>query len=72
MSVPFEVIDFVPLTSSDADTVTAVPVFDPPLIYPATFVTLGVTETEWLDTVPFVATGVPSVPLATALDALLA
>jgi hypothetical protein len=56
---------FVPLTSSDADTVTGVPVFVPPVMYPVVFVTDGVTETELLDTVPFVAVGVPAVPLLT-------
>ena len=42
--VPDDVIDNVPLTSSDADTDTAVPVFVPPVIYPVVFVTDGVTE----------------------------
>ena len=65
--MPLLEIVSVPLTSSDADTDTAVPVFVPPLIYPAVFVTDGVTDIEWLDTVPFVAVGVPSVPLDTAL-----
>ena len=60
-------MDFVPLTSSLADTVTAVPVSVPPLMYPVTFVTLGVTVTELLLTVPFVAVGVPAVPDATLL-----
>ena len=65
--LPLDVIDFVPLTSSLALTVTAVPVFVLPLMYPALFVTLGVTDTELLLTVPFDAVGVPSVPVATLL-----
>ena len=63
-------MESVPLTSSEADTETAVPVLVEPVIYPAVFVTDGVTETELLLTVPFVAVGVPSVPLTTVLDAL--
>jgi len=69
ISVPFSVIDFVPLSNSDTVTVIGVPLIVPPSIYPVVFVTLGVTVTEWLDTVPFVATGVPAVPLVTDLDA---
>ena len=42
----------------------------PPEIYPALFVTLGVTETLWLDTVPFVAVGVPAVPDGIALTVI--
>ena len=65
--VPFAVISLLPLTSSLAETETAVPVFVPPVIYPVVFVTDGVTETEWLLTVPLVAVGVPAVPEATDL-----
>ena len=54
---------------SDALTVTAVPVFVEPVIHPVVLVTLGVTLTEWLDTVPLVADGVPAVPLGTLADA---
>jgi hypothetical protein len=46
MPVPFSVIDFVPLSSSAAVTVTAVPVFVVPEMKPPVFVTLGVTVTE--------------------------
>ena len=46
MPVPFAVMDFVPLTNSEADTLTAVPVLVEPVIYPVVFVTDGVTETE--------------------------
>ena len=53
-----------PLTSSEADTVTAVPFADPAVMYPAVLVTEGVTVTEWLDTVPLVAEAVAE-PLAT-------
>ena len=70
--VPLEVIESVPLQTSLADTDTAVPVLVPPLIYPAVFVTDGVTEIAWLLTAPFDAVGVPSVPLETDLLALLA
>ena len=63
-------IESVPLTNSLADTDTAVPLIVPPVIYPVVLVTDGVTDTEWLDTVPFVAVGVPAVPLATDLLAL--
>ena len=60
--VPELVTDSVPLTSSLAETVTAEPVFVPPLIHPVEFVTDGVTDTVWFETVPFVADGVPAVP----------
>ena len=70
MLVPLLDMLFVPDTSSEADTVTAVPDIVPLLMYPAVFVTLGVTDTLLLDTVPFVAVGVPAVPLATLLLAL--
>lgn len=63
--VPFAVLVSLPLTSSLALTVTAVPVFVEPVIHPVVLVTDGVTETEWLLTVPFVADGVPAVPAAT-------
>ena len=51
-----------PDTSSLADTVTAVPVFVLPVMYPVVLVTEGVTLILWLLTVPFVAVGVPAVP----------
>ena len=70
--MPLAVFVSLPDTSSDADTVTAVPVFVPPVIYPVVLVTDGVTVTEWLETVPLVAVGVPAVPLATDFEALLA
>ena len=59
-------MESVPLTRSDADTVTAVPVFVPPLMYPVVLVTEGVTVTEWFVTAPFVAVGVPALPDVTA------
>ena len=65
-------IVFVPLTNSDALTVTAVPVFVPPVMYPVVLVTDGVTLTLWFVTVPLVAVGVPVDPLATVLLALFA
>ena len=70
--VPELVTLYVPETSSDADTVTAVPVLVPPSIYPVVFVTDGVTDTELLLTVPLVAVGVPAVPDATLLVVELA
>ena len=65
-------MDFVPLTNSEALTVTAVLVFVPPVIYPVVFVTDGVTDTAWLLTVPLLAVGVPAVTVATLLLASLA
>ena len=65
--VPFSVLVSLPLTSSLADTSTAFPVFSPPAMYPAPFVTFGVTAILWFDTEPFWAVGVPSVPEATSL-----
>jgi hypothetical protein len=44
--VPFAVLVSLPLTSSLADTDTAVPVLVDPVIYPVVFVTDGVTLTE--------------------------
>ena len=44
--VPFYVFVSLPLANSLADTVTAVPLFVPPEIYPAVLVTDGVTVTE--------------------------
>lgn len=44
--VPFSVLVSLPDTSSEADTVTAVPVLVLPVMYPEVFVTLGVMETE--------------------------
>ena len=69
--VPLDVIGSVPETNSDALTDTAVPVFVPPVMYPVVLVTEGVTETEWFETEPFDAVGVPAVPLATDFDAAL-
>jgi hypothetical protein len=60
-------MDCEPLTSSDADTVTAVPLCVPPLMYPAELVTDGVTVRAWLLTADLVAVGVPSVPLLSSL-----
>jgi len=51
-----------PLANSEAVTVTAVPVLVLPVIHPVVLVTDGVTDTEWLLTVPLVAEGVPAVP----------
>ena len=38
----------------------------PPVIYPVLLVTLGVTVTAWLLTLPFVAVGVPAAPVGIA------
>ena len=46
MFVPFSVISLLPLTSSEAVTVTAVPLDVPAVIYPAVLVTDGVTVIE--------------------------
>ena len=62
--VPFAVLVSDPDTNSLALTVTAVPLDDPAVMYPAVLVTDGVTLIEWLLTVPFVAEAVAE-PLAT-------
>lgn len=61
---------FVPLTSSLAETVTDAPTFVEPAIHPAVFVTLGITDMEWLLMLPFAADGVPSLPAATLFVAV--
>ena len=58
-----------PETSSDAATLTAVPFIVDPVMNPVVLVTLGVTDIEWFDTDPFVAVGVPAVPLGMEADA---
>lgn len=61
-------MESVPLTSSDALTVTAVPLAVPAVTYPAVLVTIGVTVMEWFDTVPLDALAVAP-PVATVAEA---
>ena len=66
--MPFAVFVSEPDTSSEAETVTAVPLDVPAVTYPAVRVTDGVTVTEWFETVPLVADAVAP-PAATDADA---